>query len=103
MGAAMCGHVLAKGHAVTVTSRTRAKAQSLLERGAVWADTPAAVAARSDALLSIVGFPADVRGVWLGPEGALAALRPGALPADLTPSDPAPPPALAPPAPPPPP
>ena len=89
MGAAMCGHVLAKGYAVTVHSRTRAKADALLAQGAVWADTPAEVAARSDALLSIVGFPADVREVWLGPKGALAALRPGALAADLTTSDPA--------------
>jgi 3-hydroxyisobutyrate dehydrogenase len=88
MGAAMCGHVLAKGYAVTIHSRTRAKADPLVAQGAVWADTPAEVAARSDALLSIVGFPADVREVWLGPKGALAALRPGALAADLTTSDP---------------
>jgi 3-hydroxyisobutyrate dehydrogenase len=89
MGAAMCGHVLDKGYAVTVYSRTHAKAEALLARGATWADTPAEVAARSDALLSIVGFPADVREVWLGPEGALAALRAGALAADLTTSEPA--------------
>lgn len=89
MGAAMCGHVLARGYAVTVHSRTRAKAEPLLARGAVWADSPAEVAARSDALLSIVGFPADVREVWLGANGALAELRPGAFAADLTTSDPA--------------
>ena len=45
MGASMCGHVLDAGHEVTVTSRTRAKADDLIARGATWADTPAEVAA----------------------------------------------------------
>ena len=49
MGSSMCGHLLDAGFAVTVYSRTRAKAENLLKRGAVWADTPRAVAEASDA------------------------------------------------------
>ena len=68
MGSSMCGHLLAAGFAVTVTSRTRSKAEPLLSRGAHWADSPRDVAAHSDVVFSIVGYPADVREViWANP------------------------------------
>jgi 3-hydroxyisobutyrate dehydrogenase len=88
MGASMCGHLMAAGFKATVYNRTRAKAQSLLDKGASWADTPKAVAAASDVVFSIVGFPADVRAVTLGPEGALAGSRPGTILVDMTTSEP---------------
>jgi 3-hydroxyisobutyrate dehydrogenase len=89
MGASMCGHLLAAGHPVCVFTRTRAKAEPLLARGARWAASPAEVAAASDVVFSIVGFPADVRAAWLGTDGALAGLRAGALAIDMSTSDPA--------------
>jgi 3-hydroxyisobutyrate dehydrogenase len=88
MGLSMCGHVLDAGYAVTVHNRTRTRAQPLLERGATWADTPAAVAAASDIVCSIVGYPADVRSIVLGPDGALEGAAPGAVLVDLTTSEP---------------
>jgi 3-hydroxyisobutyrate dehydrogenase len=88
MGASMCGHVLDAGYAVTVHNRTRERAEPLLERGAVWADTPAAVAAASDVVCSIVGYPADVREVILGEDGALAGAASGSVLVDLTTSEP---------------
>ena len=57
MGASMCGHLMARGFAVTVHSRTRAKADALIERGAQWADSPLAVARQSDVVFTMVGFP----------------------------------------------
>ena len=72
MGGAMCGHLLAAGHPVTVFNRTRARADALLAAGARWVDSPAAVAAAADVVFTIVGFPADVRAVVLGPGGVLA-------------------------------
>jgi len=89
MGVSMCGHVLDAGYSVTVHNRTRERAEPLLEKGAVWADTPAAVAAASDVVCSIVGYPADVREVILGAEGALAGAAPGSVLVDLTTSEPA--------------
>jgi 3-hydroxyisobutyrate dehydrogenase len=89
MGASMCGHLLAAGHPVTVTTRTPAKADALLAEGATWADSPAAVAAASDALFVMVGYPSEVEDVVLGPDGALGALAPGALLVDMTTSRPA--------------
>jgi 3-hydroxyisobutyrate dehydrogenase len=71
-----------------VHNRTRERAEPLLERGAVWADTPAAVAAASDVVCSIVGYPADVREVILGEDGALAGAAPGSVLVDLTTSEP---------------
>lgn len=88
MGASMCGHLVSAGARVTLTSRTRAKAEPLLARGAAWAASPAEVAARSDVIFSIVGFPADVREVLLGANGALAGARPGAVLVDMTTSEP---------------
>jgi 6-phosphogluconate dehydrogenase-like protein len=44
MGAAMCGHLHDAGYRLTVHSRSRAKAQPLLDRNAKWADSPQAVA-----------------------------------------------------------
>jgi 3-hydroxyisobutyrate dehydrogenase len=89
MGASMCGHLLEAGHPVTVTTRTRAKAGALVDRGAVWADSPAAVAAASDAVFVMVGYPDEVETVVLGVDGALAALAPGDLIVDMTTSRPA--------------
>ena len=89
MGAAMCGHVLAAGYPVTVNTRTKAKAQGLLDRGARWADTPAEVAAASDISFAIVGFPEDVREVFLGGKGLLAGASAGEMVVDMTTSEPA--------------
>ncbi|MHC4127073.1 MAG: NAD(P)-dependent oxidoreductase [Planctomycetota bacterium] len=73
MGAPMAGHLLEAGHSLTVNSRTKSKAQPLLDRGARWAETPAACADGADVAFSMVGFPEDVEAVHLGPAGTLAA------------------------------
>jgi 3-hydroxyisobutyrate dehydrogenase len=88
MGSSMCGHILDAGHPVTVNTRTRATAEPLLGRGAVWADTPADVAAASEMTFAIVGFPADVREVFLGPHGALSGAAAGSVLIDMTTSEP---------------
>ena len=88
MGASMCGHLLEAGYPATVHNRTREKAEALLGRGAAWAATPAEVAAASDVVFTIVGYPADVRSVILGPEGVLAGAREGATVVDMTTSEP---------------
>ena len=89
MGASMCGHVLDAGYPVTVTTRTESKARGLIDRGAVWADTPAGVASASDISCAIVGFPRDVREVFLGSSGLLAGASPGDILVDMTTSEPA--------------
>jgi 3-hydroxyisobutyrate dehydrogenase len=88
MGASMCSHLLQAGFAATVYNRTREKAQGLLDQGAHWADCPREVAAASDVVVTIVGFPADVREVVLGPDGALAGAQSGNVLVDMTTSEP---------------
>jgi 3-hydroxyisobutyrate dehydrogenase len=88
MGRWMCQHLMTKGFSATVYNRTRDKAQPLLDAGAAWAATPKAVAERSDVVFAIVGFPKDVREVFLGPDGALAGSKPGTILVDMTTSEP---------------
>ena len=88
MGASMCGHLIAKGFSATVFTRSKEKAAGLLEQGAEWAETPRAVAEKSDVIFGIVGFPADVREVFLGQDGALAGSKAGNILVDMTTSQP---------------
>jgi 3-hydroxyisobutyrate dehydrogenase len=88
MGQSMCRHIMNAGYGMTVSTRTKSKAQSLIDAGAVWADTPKAVAEKSDVVFAIVGFPSDVREVFLGEKGALAGAKAGSVLVDMTTSQP---------------
>jgi 3-hydroxyisobutyrate dehydrogenase len=88
MGVSMCAHLLNAGYAVTLYTRTKSKAQPLLDRGAAWADSPSAICACSDAIITMVGFPADVREVYFGQHGLIACAKPGAILIDMTSTDP---------------
>jgi len=88
MGSSMCSHLIDQGFSATIFSRTKDKSQPLLDKGAAWAATPKAVAAASDVVFSIVGFPSDVRQVLLGSEGALAGSKSGNVLVDMTTSEP---------------
>jgi len=88
MGRWMCHHLMAKGYSATVYTRSRDKAKPLLDAGAAWVDSPKAVAERSDVVFAIVGFPADVREVFLGSQGALSGSKAGNVLVDMTTSEP---------------
>ena len=88
MGSSMCGHLIDAGFSATVYSRTRQKSEALLGKGATWAASPKEVARNSDVVFSIVGFPADVREVILGQDGALAGAEAGTVLVDMTTSQP---------------
>jgi 3-hydroxyisobutyrate dehydrogenase len=88
MGRWMCQHLIDHGYQATVFNRTREKAKSLIDAGAAWADSPRAVAERSDVVFAIVGFPRDVREVFLDQDGALAGSRAGNVLVDMTTSEP---------------
>ena len=88
MGSSMVGHLIAAGYSATVFTRSKCKAEPLIERGAKWAATPKVVAEQSDVIFSIVGFPSDVRSVMLGPDGALAGSKSGNILVDMTTSEP---------------
>jgi 3-hydroxyisobutyrate dehydrogenase len=88
MGRWMCQHAMSKGFAATAYNRSKDKLQPLLDLGAKAADSPKAVAEQSDVVFAIVGFPKDVREVFLGADGALAGSKPGTVLVDMTTSEP---------------
>lgn len=88
MGAAMCSHLLDAGYPVRVFSRTRSKAEPLVDRGAQWCSSPAEAASGADLVFTMVGYPVDVREVVLGPQGVLTTARTGAVVVDMTTSEP---------------
>lgn len=87
MGRFMAGHILAAGHPLNVFNRSRDKADDLLARGAVWCATPGEVAANSDVVITMVGYPHDVEQVYLGADGIVARAH-RALLIDMTTSSP---------------
>ena len=87
MGASMAAHLMDGGYDLIVYNRTRIKAEPLLSRGAKWADTPAEVAAQSDVVVTIVGYPRDVEEVYLGENGILTTKKGGCV-VDMTTSSP---------------
>ena len=88
MGRSMCGHLLAAGHSVRVHTRTKASAESILAAGAKWCERPGEVAKDSEFVFTIVGYPADVRAVYLGDGGLVDQAAPGTVLVDMTTSEP---------------
>ena len=88
MGISMCGHLIDAGYRTTIYSRTRERAQPLLEKGADWAQSPGQAAAEADVIFTMVGYPSDVREVILAEQGALSSARPGSVIVDMTTSEP---------------
>ena len=86
MGFPMAGHLARAGHSMTVYNRSAAKARQWTEKhgSATVAATPAAAAADAQLAMLCVGNDDDVRAVTLGPDGALAAMKPGAILVDHT-------------------
>ncbi|WP_269148770.1 NAD(P)-dependent oxidoreductase [Fictibacillus phosphorivorans] len=88
MGKSMAGHLMNAGYPVHVYTRTKAKAEDLLEKGANWADTPKEIAQNCDVIITMVGYPKDVEEVYLGAEGLVAHAKEGSYLIDMTTSSP---------------
>ena len=88
MGGSMCQHLLKAGYATSVYNRTKTKADTLVELGAKWHNSPADIARECDVVFLIVGHPADVQQVLLGENGIFSTLQPGGIVVDMTTSSP---------------
>jgi 3-hydroxyisobutyrate dehydrogenase len=86
MGYPMAGHLRVKGgHDVTVYNRTAAKADKwVAQHGGKTAATPKAAAEGQDFVMACVGNDNDLREVMLGPNGAFAGMKKGAVLVDHT-------------------
>lgn len=88
MGKSMAGHLMNAGYPVHVYTRTKEKAEDLLDKGAVWADTPKEIATNCDVIITMVGYPKDVEEVYLGADGLIAHAKEGSYLIDMTTSSP---------------
>lgn len=85
MGFPMAGHLVAKGHEVTVWNRSPAKAEAwVAQHGGKSASSAAKAAEGAEFVMSCVGNDDDLRQVCLGPEGAFAGMAAGAVHVDHT-------------------
>jgi 3-hydroxyisobutyrate dehydrogenase-like beta-hydroxyacid dehydrogenase len=89
MGSRMVKRLLDAGHRVTGYNRTRSKAQSLLDSGMKWGDTPSAVAESTEIIFSMVSDTQALRAVTSGDDGILAGLSSGKIYIDMSTVSPA--------------
>jgi 3-hydroxyisobutyrate dehydrogenase len=88
MGKSMAAHLLDAGYPLRIYNRTKSRAESLIEKGAVWKDSPAEAAAGADVIITMVGYPADVEEIYLGDRGIINHAKPGSYIIDMTTSKP---------------
>jgi 3-hydroxyisobutyrate dehydrogenase-like beta-hydroxyacid dehydrogenase len=84
MGFPMAQRLAASGFRLVVWNRTPGRAAPLAAAGAALADSPAALAAGSDLVITMLADAAVVRAVLCGPGGVLPALRRGAIVVDMS-------------------
>ena len=87
MGQGMIRNLLKADYPVNIYTRTQSKAMALVEEGAQWRASVAEVAAHSDVIITIVGYPQDVEEVYFD-NGILDHAQKGATVVDMTTSSP---------------
>lgn len=88
MGGPMVLNLMKKGFDVSVYTRTKSKAQAVLDAGAHWCDTAAQAAQGRDVVITIVGYPKDVEEVYFGAEGIIENADAGTVLIDMTTTSP---------------
>lgn len=88
MGKSIAGHLLAAGFPVMVYTRTKAKAEDLLGKGATWAQTPKEIAEAANVIFTMVGLPSDVEEVYFGENGLIPNAKENTYLVDMTTSTP---------------
>ncbi|GGK00131.1 putative oxidoreductase YkwC [Lentibacillus kapialis] len=88
MGKSMARNLQKSGYPINVFTRTKEKARELLENNATWKDSVAELAKDSDVIITMVGYPSDVEGVYFGSAGIIENARQGTYVIDMTTSKP---------------
>ncbi len=89
MGTPMATRILEAGHTLHVHNRTKEKCGTLLDRGAHWCDSPAAVARQCDVVCSMLSTPDVLEAMTVERGGVLEGLEPGTVHADSSTVSPA--------------
>jgi 3-hydroxyisobutyrate dehydrogenase-like beta-hydroxyacid dehydrogenase len=88
MGGKMAANLQTAGYKLVVHDIHRQAASPHLNAGAIWADSPRALAVQVDVIFTSLPEPHDVEAVALGPEGLLAGMKPDAAYFDLSTNSP---------------
>ncbi|CUB35807.1 NAD(P)-dependent oxidoreductase [Bacillus amyloliquefaciens] len=88
MGNSMASHILEAGYPVLVYTRTKQKAEEILNKGAVWQGTVKDLSEKADIIITMVGYPSDVEEIYFGENGILRHAKEGAFVIDMTTSKP---------------
>ena len=88
MGAKMAMNVIKAGHELTVHDVSSQVAKQHLDAGAIWADTPATVAAGADVIMLSLPGPKEFEAVTLEPDGLIRGVKSGQIILDLTTNSP---------------
>ena len=84
MGAPMACNLIKAGYALTVHSRTKSKAQSVIDDGADWAETPAEASKNADIVITCLTDTPDVETVLLGKSGIIDSAKKGLVCIDMS-------------------
>ncbi len=84
MGAPMAQNLLKANYPVTVYTRTKSKAQPVLDAGANWADSPAQAADNADIVITCVTDTPDIEAVLLASGGVIESAREGLICIDMS-------------------
>lgn len=88
MGDGMVQNLLKNAYDVHVYTRTKSKAENVLNQGAKWCDSLQDLAQKCTIIITILGYPEDVREVYLGDNGLVDSATKGSILVDMTTSDP---------------
>ncbi|MEC1105799.1 NAD(P)-dependent oxidoreductase [Bacillus velezensis] len=88
MGNSMASHILEAGYPVLVYTRTKQKAEEILNKGAVWQETVKDLSEKADIIITMVGYPSDVEDIYLDENGILRHAKEGTFVIDMTTSKP---------------
>ncbi len=88
MGNSMAGHLLSAGYSLSIYTRSKEKAEILLQKGANWAKSPKEVAEKANVIFTMVGYPSDVEEVYLGENGLITNGKENTYLIDMTTSTP---------------
>ncbi len=89
MGSGMAANLIRAGHKLKIYTRTKAKAQGVLDLGAQWCPDIKTCVTGVQAVITIVGYPKAVEEVYFGENGIIANAAPGTYLIDMTTTAPA--------------
>ncbi|MYL60229.1 NAD(P)-dependent oxidoreductase, partial [Virgibacillus halodenitrificans] len=88
MGKSMALNLQRAGYFINIYTRTKEKANHLIDHGAVWKESIKDLAVASDIIITMVGYPSDVEEVYFGESGILENAKAGSCLIDMTTSKP---------------